>query len=64
MLLKRFQVVEYQYKSLASVISTDSVNHYSAEFLNTLKPTGLPTHIFKLIVTAAVILLCTRCFRE
>ncbi|CAH2099293.1 unnamed protein product [Euphydryas editha] len=57
-LLKSFEMVKYQYKSVNSVMNTDDAIHYLVEFLNTLKPPDLPTHILKLRVGTPIIYCC------
>ncbi|CAH2093992.1 unnamed protein product [Euphydryas editha] len=56
-LLRSFEGVEYQYKSVNSVMNTDDASHYPAEFLNTLKPLGFPTHILRFRFGAPIMLL-------
>ena len=43
-LLNSFEETEYLYKSVDTVLHIDNAIHYPVEFINTLNPTGLPSH--------------------
>ncbi|XP_060871344.1 uncharacterized protein LOC132945589 [Metopolophium dirhodum] len=56
-LLKAFNEKAVEYKSFDSVIQSDDAVHYPLEFLNTLNPSGLPSHKLILKIGAPIMLL-------
>lgn len=56
-ILKRVPGEEVFYKSLDTVVNIEDAVHYPIEFLNSLNPPGLPSHILKLKVDIPIILM-------
>lgn len=56
-LLKLFDGEEIEYRSFDSVVQMDDAVHYPIEFLNSLNPSGMPSHRLHLKVGAPIMLL-------
>lgn len=56
-ILKRVPGDEKCYKSIDTVINEEDTVHYPQEFLNTLNPSGLPSHFLKIKVGIPIILM-------
>ncbi|XP_044587129.1 uncharacterized protein LOC123266761 [Cotesia glomerata] len=56
-LLEKLSTNQMKYKSIDTVVEVDDAVHYSVEFLHTLNPAGIPSHIFNLKIGAPIMLL-------
>jgi ATP-dependent DNA helicase PIF1 len=57
MVMKKINTESKVYKSIDTVVNIDEAVHYPTEFLNSLTPSGLPTHRLHLKVSTPIMLL-------